>query len=98
MKDNCVWLNNKLACEIQAQEQATVNKALSKKSTRTHIPKKLITPQILDQSEGDKICGPDQRDLSSNETRIVGLIETICSQYISAQSKIEVMQRAVAQS
>ena len=50
----------------------------------------------MDQSEGDKICGPDWRDLSNNKTRIVGLIETNSSQQVSAQIKIEVMQRAMA--
>ena len=31
-KDNCVWLNNKIACEVQLQEQATAAKAISKKN------------------------------------------------------------------
>ena len=39
MKDNCIWLNNKVAHKMKAQEQATTSNALSKKSTRTHIPK-----------------------------------------------------------
>ena len=40
VKDNCVWLNNKIAHEL-AQEQATVTgKATKKSSTMPHIPKK----------------------------------------------------------
>ena len=58
--------------------------------------KKIIASQIMDQSEGDKVCDLDWRDKTNNETRIVGLIETISSQQVSAQFKIEVMQRAVA--
>ena len=37
-KDNCVWLNNKIACEL-AQEQAT-QKASTKPGTTLPVPKK----------------------------------------------------------
>ena len=47
----------------------------------------------MDQSEGGKVCGPDQTDYGKG---MVGLIEKISSQQVSAQIKIEVMQRAVA--
>ena len=40
MKDNCVWLNNKIACELQIQQQVTATKATSKKINGTHGPKK----------------------------------------------------------
>ena len=50
----------------------------------------------MDQSEGDKVCGPDQIGQSNNGKRIVGLIETIFSQHVSAEIKFEVMQRTVA--
>ena len=66
-------------CELQLQEQAAAAKIISKEYQDLHS-KKLIAPQILDQFEGDKVCGPDQRDKSYKETRIVGLIETISSQ------------------
>ena len=36
MKDNCVWLNNKIAHELQSQEQVTAAQAISKKSAGTH--------------------------------------------------------------
>ena len=55
-----------------------------------------MAPQTLDQSEGDKVCGPDLSDKINHDKGIVGLIEKISSQQVSAQSKIEVMQRAVA--
>ena len=40
MKDNCVFHNNKIAHELQIQEQVTAAKALSKMGTGTHGPKK----------------------------------------------------------
>ena len=49
----------------------------------------------MDQSEGDKVCGPDQNDQSTGN-RIVELIEAISSQNISAEVRVEVIQRAVA--
>ena len=55
-----------------------------------------MAPQTLDQSEGDKVCGPIQNDKLDYGKRIVGLMEKIYSQQVSAQIKIEVMQRAVA--
>ena len=40
VKDNCVWLNNKITCEL-AQEQVTVErKASTKPGTMPQIPKK----------------------------------------------------------
>ena len=55
-----------------------------------------MAPQTLDQSEGDKVCGPDRNDKINKDKGILGLIEKISSQQVSAQIKIEVMQRAVA--
>ena len=52
--------------------------------------------QILDQSEEDKICGPDWSDKPNIEKRIVGLVQKISSQNVSAEVKFEVMQRVVA--
>ena len=57
---------------------------------------KIMAPQTLDQSEGDKVCGPDWNDEHNKDKEIVGLIEKISSQQISAQIKIKVMHRAVA--
>ena len=48
-----------------------------------------MAPQILDQSEGGKVCGPDQIDKLNNDKRIVGLIETISNQQVSAQKKLK---------
>ena len=50
----------------------------------------------LDKSEGDKVCGPDWNDKLNYDKGIVGLMEKISSQQVSAQIKIKVMQRAVA--
>ena len=55
-----------------------------------------MAPQTLDQSEGDKVCGPDWNDKLNKDKGIVGLIEKISSQQVSAQIKIEMTQRAVA--
>ena len=56
-----------------------------------------MAPQTLDQSEGDKVCGPDRICKTKNKDKgIVGLLQKISSQQVSAQVKIEVMQRAVA--
>ena len=54
-----------------------------------------IAPQILNQSEGEKVCGPDWNDQSTSG-RIVELIEAISSQNISVEVKFEVMHRAVS--
>ena len=55
-----------------------------------------MAPQALDQSDGEKVCGPDQIDHSNKNNGIVGLMEKISSHQVSAQVKIEAMQRAVA--
>ena len=55
-----------------------------------------MAPQTLDQSEGEKVCGPDRNDESKNDKGIVGLMNKISSQLVSAQVKIKVMQRAMA--
>ena len=55
-----------------------------------------MAPQTLDQSEGEKVCGPDQSDKVKHEKGIVGLMGKISSQQVSAQIKIKVMQRVVA--
>ena len=54
-----------------------------------------MVPQTLDQSDGEKVCGPDWTDDSTKKKEMVGLMEKISSQQVSAQVKIEVMQRAV---
>ena len=56
-----------------------------------------MAPQTLDQSDGEKVCGPDWIDKPIDKNKgIAGLIEKISSQQVSAQVKIEVMQRAMA--
>ena len=56
-----------------------------------------MAPQTLDQSDGEKVCGPDQIDHAKKDDKgIVGLLKKISSQQVSAQVKIDVMQRAVA--
>ena len=55
-----------------------------------------MAPQTLDQSEGEKVCGPDWNDKTRKDKGMVGLIDKISSQQVSAQIKIDVMQRAVA--
>ena len=58
---------------------------------------KIVAPRTLDQSDGEKVCGPDWIDIPITESKgIVGLIKKISSQQVSAQVKIEVMQRAMA--
>ena len=54
-----------------------------------------MAPQTLDQSDGEKNCSPDWIDHSNKKKGIVGLMEKISSQQVSAQGKIKVMQRAV---
>ena len=76
-----------------AQEQATL-KASTKSGATSLVPKN-IAPQTLDQSDGKKVCGPDWNDKLIKEKGMVGLIEKISSQQVSAQVKIEVMQRAI---
>ena len=34
-----------------------------------------MAPQTLDQSAGDKVCGPDQSDKINHDKGIVGLME-----------------------
>ena len=80
---------------MQLQEQVTAAKLTTKKNTGPHVPKKITSPQILDQSEGEEVCGPDQFDQPTTE-RKVELIESKSSQNASTQVKFEVMQRAVA--
>ena len=53
-----------------------------------------MASQTLDQSEGEKVCGPDWKDKINKDKGIVGLIEKISSQQVSAQIKIEVMQES----
>ena len=56
-----------------------------------------MAPQTLDQSDGEKVCGPDWIDKTRLKDKgIVGLLENISSQQVSAQVKIEVIQRAMA--
>ena len=45
-----------------------------------------MAPQTLDQSDGEKVCGPDQIDETIMENKgIVGLMAKISSQQVSAQ-------------
>ena len=47
-----------------------------------------MAPQTLDQSEGDKVCGPDRNcDTKNNDKGIVGLLQKISSQQVSAPSQ-----------
>ena len=56
-----------------------------------------MAPQTLDQSDGEKVCGPDWIDITITKSKgIVVLIKKISSQQVSTQVKIEVMQRAMA--
>ena len=55
-----------------------------------------MAPQTLDQSEGEKVCAPGQTDKINHDKGIVGLMEKISSQQVSAQINIKVMQRVVA--
>ena len=51
-----------------------------------------MAPQTLDQSDGEKVCGPDRiGNTIIDNNGIVGLVEKISSQQVSAQVKIEVM-------
>ena len=54
-----------------------------------------MAPQTMDQSDGEKVCGPDWIDKAiSKSTGIVGLMEKkYPASRSSAQVKIEVMQR-----
>ena len=55
-----------------------------------------MAPLILDQSDGEKVWGPDQIDNTIIDNNgIVVLMEKISSQQVSAQVKIEVMQTAM---
>ena len=48
-----------------------------------------MAPQTLDQSDGEMVCGPDQIDKPFTKNKgMVGLIENISSQQVSAQVKI----------
>ena len=58
--------------------------------------KRIMAPQTLDQSGGDKVSGPDWSDKLDYGKGIMGLMEKISSQQVSAQVKIKVMQRAMA--
>ena len=74
-----------------------MQKASVKTGNKTPLPKKTMAPQTLDQSDGEKVCGPDWIDIPIAKSKgMVGLIEKISSQQVSAQVKIEVMQRAMA--
>ena len=44
IKNNCVWLNNKIVQELWAQEQATAKKATSKPGTSPQVPKTIMAP------------------------------------------------------
>ena len=47
-----------------------------------------MAPQTLDQSDGEKVCGPDWNDNLMKREGIVGLLKKISSQQVSAQVKI----------
>ena len=39
-KDNCVWLNNKIVCELAQEQVTTSQKASTKSGTTSLLPKK----------------------------------------------------------
>ena len=43
-------------------------KQVKSKGTGPHVPKKIKAPQILDQSGGDLVSGPDQLDKKTQKT------------------------------
>ena len=94
-ENNCICLNNKIAHKLQAQEQVTANKAIMKK-VQVLTYQKIMAPQILNQSEGGKVCSPDWIDQTNYGKEMVELIKKISSQQVSAQIKIKAMQRVVA--
>ena len=55
-------------------------KASTKPGATSPVPKKIMAPQTLDQSDGEKVCGPDQIDDSIKKKGMVGLMEKISSQ------------------
>ena len=58
-KDNCIWLNYKIAQELAQEQATTLGKANTKTGMMPQVPKKIMTPQTLGQSDGEKVCGPD---------------------------------------
>ena len=84
MKDNCIQLSNVIVHELQLQEWVPLE---LQKHPRKEVPglmyPKKIAPQILDQSEGDKVCGQDWIDKLIKDNRIDEIIEMISSQHVS---------------
>ena len=56
-KDNSVQLNNKIACKLAQEQVTTMGKATTKPGMMPQVPKKIMAPQTLDQSDGEKVCG-----------------------------------------
>ena len=64
------WTYEAQLCPVEQQNcmQAAIKRTgdswqgLIKKDYWDSLSKKLIAPQTLDQSEEDKVCGPDQTD------------------------------------
>ena len=95
MKDNCVCLNNIIACKLQLQEQTITAKQVNKKGTGPHVPTNRISADLKPLwRRFDQWSSPilDHK----NWNRIVEVIQSITSQNISAQIKFDMMQRAVA--
>ena len=82
--------------ELAKEQAMTLGKVNTINRYNASGTKKIMTPQTLDQSDGEKVCGPDQIDCKTSDKGIVGLMEKISSQQVSAEVKIEVMQRAMA--
>ena len=49
-----------------------------------------MAPQTLDQSEGEKVCGPDQSDKIKHDKGIVGLME----KYAASRSLLKLRLRS----
>ena len=81
-KDNCVQLNNKIAQKL-AQEQA-MQKASVKTGSKTLVTKKIMAPQTLDQSDGEKVCGPDWIDKTIMKSK--GMVKGLIERYPASRS------------
>ena len=67
VKDNCVCLNNKIVHELGPGAGNNIRKDQYKNRYDASSDKKIMAPQTLDQSDGEKVCGPDQIDITNND-------------------------------
>ena len=76
----------------------TTKQAAIKNGTSPQVPKNIMAPQTLDLDSLMEIKSVvhDWNDRADYGKGMVGLMEKTSSQQVSAQIKIEVMQRAVA--